>query len=148
MGFFRRRRPPAPLYAAMGVVVVVGFAIATWRVWSNDNALRDRGREAPARVVEMNRSRATVEFTTDDGRRVRARIGQGDAAPGPRAVVGDAVTIVYDPRRPTDDVRDARAPENHRSAYLLLGTAIFGLIGVPLATWGIVRADRRERAAR
>ncbi|MFF5173394.1 DUF3592 domain-containing protein [Micromonospora sp. NPDC000089] len=130
------------------MVVIVGFAIATWQTWSNDNALRDRGREAPARVVQVNRGRAKVEFTTGDGRRVQARIGQGDAAPGPRPVVGDAVTIVYDPRRPTDDVRDVRAPENRQTAYVVLGATIAALIGVPLATWGLIRANRRERAAR
>lgn len=150
MAFFRsRRRPPAPLYAAMGVVVILGFAFATWQVWRNDNALRDRGREAPAEVVAISRGKSTrvvVAFTTAEGRRVESQIGQGDSVDGTR--VGDQLTVVYDPEKPTDDVRDVRVPENHRTAYLTLGITILAAVGVPLATWGIVRADRRDRAAR
>jgi hypothetical protein len=145
------RHPPAPLFAALGVVVTIGFAIATYQVWRNDNALRDRGQPAAARVVEVNRgkvSRVHVEFRTADGRRVQALVGQGDEAPGPRANVGDEIPIVYDPRQPTSDVRDARAEENHRSAYLLLGFTLLGAVEVPLATWGLVREKRREELGR
>ncbi|AVT39176.1 DUF3592 domain-containing protein [Plantactinospora sp. BB1] len=141
------RRPPAKLFVAMGVVVVCGFAVATWQVWTNDNALRDRGRQVTARVTGVDlgkKSRVEVEFRTSDGRQVRSLVGQGDEAPGPRVQVGDEIPIVYDPRHPDHDVRDARAPENHRIAYMLLGTTLFGLVGVPLATLRLLREERRK----
>ena len=134
----------------LGVVVVVGFAVATLHVWRNDVALRDRGVETSARVVAVTEGkidRIHVEFSIPDGRRIEALIGQGDEAPGPWARVGDTVPIVYDPKRPTDDVRDARAPQNHRIPYTLLGTTVFGAIGVPLASWHLAREHRRRRAA-
>ncbi|MGW4466156.1 DUF3592 domain-containing protein [Micromonospora sp. NPDC004704] len=149
MAFFgERRRPPVPLFVGLGIVVIVGFAIATVQVWRNDNALRDHGERTTARVVEVDAGRANrteVEFRTSDGRQVRALIGQGDEAPGPPPALGDEVPIVYDPQDPQADVNDARAGENHDTAYLLLGVTLFGGIGVPLATWALVRANRRDR---
>ncbi len=143
-----RRRPPAPLFAALGLVVVLGFAYATWTVWSNDRALQSRGENATATVVEVGTGRGRrihVQFHTPDGRLVRAQVGQGDEPPGPRPAVGEQVPIVYDPHKPESAVRDTRAPENHTIAYLLAGTTLFGAIGIPLATVGLVRANRRGR---
>lgn len=145
----RRRLPPLGLFVGLGVVVVLGFAVATVQEWRNDFALRDRGVETSARVTAVSEGkidRVHVEFSTADGRRVEALVGQGDEAPGPPVRQGDTVPIVYDPEQPTDDVRDVRAPLNHQTAYMLLGTTIFGVIGVPLASWHLAREHRRRRA--
>jgi hypothetical protein len=139
-----RWRPPPLLFGAVGLVVIAVFAVVTFQVWSNDDALRERGQQAPARVVSVHK-RVAVEFRTADGRQVRSQIGQGDEAPGPRAEVGDELTIVYDPLHPEDDLRDARAPDNHKIAYLTLGITILAALAVPAATWAAVRARRRER---
>ncbi|SCG56702.1 hypothetical protein GA0074704_3297 [Micromonospora siamensis] len=77
---------------------------------------------------------------------MRAQVGQGDSAPDPRAKPGDELPIVYNPQHPTGDVRDSRTPENHRGVYLLPGVTMFGLVGGSLASRGLVRAERRERA--
>jgi hypothetical protein len=42
-------------------------------------------------------------------------------------------------------VADARAPANHRTAYLLTAVAVIGAIGVPVATLALARANRRAR---
>jgi Protein of unknown function (DUF3592) len=139
------------IFAVLGVVVVTGFAVMAIKAWSNDNALHDRGQETTARVVEVStgkNSRVHVEFRTADGRQVQAMIGQGDEAPGARPRVGDEVPIVYDPESPTDDVRDTRAAENHTVAYVLLGAAVFGAVGVPLAVWAQSRRRRLTGARR
>ncbi|MFB9237018.1 DUF3592 domain-containing protein [Plantactinospora siamensis] len=132
----------------MGVVVVIGFAIATYQIWSNDNALRDRGRQASATVIKVHSGKAgrtVVQFSTAEGRQLTALIGQGDGAPGWQPRVGDEVPIVYDPQKPTADVRDARAPENHHTAYFSLAVTIFGAIAVPIAAVALIRANRRDR---
>ena len=143
-----RTKPTLPqvwLYVLFGAIVVPGFAFMTYQVWSNDVALRDRGQEASAVVTQAGK-RVHVEFTTRDGRRLEALVGQGDEAPGAPAQSGDEIPIVYDPQDPTADVRDARAPENHRVAYLLLGATVFGAVGMPLAAWHLAREHRRRRA--
>nr|WP_296073052.1 DUF3592 domain-containing protein [uncultured Actinoplanes sp.] len=139
------------LYVTLGVIVVLGFAVATFQVWTNDNALRDRGRRTSARVVEIGtgkKNRVHVEFTTEQGRRVEALVGQGDEAPGARVRVGDEIPVVYDTENPTDDVRDARAPQNHKVAYLLLGVTIAGAVALPFTSWGLHREHRRRRQNR
>jgi hypothetical protein len=144
-----RRLPPLGLFVGLGVVVVLGFAVATFSVWRNDIALSERGVETSARVAAVTDGkidRVRVEFSTPDGRRIEALIGQGDEASDPRPRVGDTVPIIYDPEKPTDDVRDVRVPPNHRSAYMLLGTTVFGAIGVPLASWHLAREHRRRAA--
>lgn len=143
------RRPPHPLLMlVMGVLVFAGFGFAIVRSWTNDDALRDRGRTAPAQVTEVSTGksrRITVQYRTADGTPARARIGQGDEGPTPWPTPGDTITIVYDPRNPSDDVRDARVPHNHRVDGLVL--TVFGLcgIGLPLAAWVTVRTQRRQR---
>jgi hypothetical protein len=147
MGMLTRKRPPTALFAVLGVVVVFGFAYATWTVWSNDRALETRGEKTNARVVEVGAGKARrieVEFRAAAGRPVRALVGQGDEAPGPRPVVGDEIPIIYDPQAPESDVRDSRAPVNHQIAYLLAGATVFGAIGVPVATVALARANRRS----
>lgn len=137
------RRPPAWLFALIGVVVVGGFAFITFKIWSNDNALTDRGQQAQARVVAVDQGRAgrtRVEFQTGDRQQVQALIGQGDS--GPDLKVGDDVRIVYDPQDPAADVRDVRVEANHTLAYLTLGITIVGAIAVPLVVWRL----RREKA--
>ena len=143
------RRPSPLLFAVLGTVVVLGFAVMTWRIWSNDLALQSRGQETTARVTEVTSGkieRVHVVFTTGDGREVEALVGQGDEAPGPRVRPGDEIPIVYDPRHPTADVRDTRAPENHTVGYLMLGATVMGAIGVPSAVVALVRARRRVSA--
>ncbi|MEV4536696.1 DUF3592 domain-containing protein [Asanoa sp. NPDC049518] len=145
----RRRLPPLGLFIGLGAVVVLAFAVATFGVWRNDVALNERGVETSARVVAVSdgkNKRVRVEFGAADGRRVEALIGQGDVTSDPRPRVGDTVPIVYDPQEPTADVRDSRVAPNHRSAYMLLGTTIFGVVGVPLASWHLAREHRRRRA--
>ncbi|MCG5447545.1 DUF3592 domain-containing protein [Micromonospora sp. NIE79] len=144
MDLLRTRRPPA-LFAGLGLVVVIGFAIAAWTVWSNDKALQDRGVEATAQVVKVNKGRIHVEFETPDGRRAQTLVGQGDEPPGAAPAVGDEIPIVYDPQDPEAEVADRRAPQNHRIAYLLAGVAAFAAVSVPLATVALVRANRRAR---
>ena len=146
-----RSLPPVWLYVTLGVIVMLGFAFATFQVWTNDNALRDRGRLTSARVVKVSTgktSRVHVEFTTEQGRRVEALIGQGDEAPGARVRVGDEIPIVYDPQSPADGVRDARAPENHKFAYLLLGVTIVGAVALPFTSRGLHREHRRRQQNR
>ncbi|MER7587979.1 DUF3592 domain-containing protein [Micromonospora sp. NPDC127501] len=145
MDLLRTRRPPAPLFAGLGLVVVIGFAIAAWTVWSNDQALQDRGVEATAQVVKVNKGRIHVEFETPDGRRAQTLVGQGDEPPGAAPAVDDEIPIVYDPQDPEAEVADRRAPQNHRVAYLLAGVAAAGAVSVPLATVALVRANRRAR---
>ncbi|MGC4754684.1 hypothetical protein [Micromonospora trifolii] len=145
MDLLRTRRPPAPLFAGLGLVVVIGFAIAAWTVWSNDKALQDRGVEATAQVVKVNKGRIHVEFETPDGRRAQTLVGQGDEPPGAAPAVGDEIPIVYDPQDPEAEVADRRAPQNHSTAYLLAGVAAFAAVSVPLATVALVRANRRAR---
>ncbi|GIF77849.1 DUF3592 domain-containing protein [Asanoa siamensis] len=147
MDLLRTRRPPAPLFAGLGIVVVIGFAVAAWTVWQNDRALRTRGVDASARVVQVTekKGRIHVEFTAADGRSVRTMVGQGDEPPGPAPAVGDEIPIVYDPQDPDAEVADRRTSPNHRVAYLLAATAAAGAIGVPLATVALVRANRRAR---
>ncbi|HEU5472940.1 MAG TPA: DUF3592 domain-containing protein [Actinophytocola sp.] len=143
-------RPSPVLFAALGAVVISVLVVATWQVWSNDNALSERGQQASGRVVKVTtgkNSRVHVEFRTADGRQVRSTIGQGDEAPGPRAKAGDLVAIIYDPLHPEDDLRDARAPENHKVASLLLGATVLAVVAIPAATWAGIRARRRERSA-
>ncbi|GAA3390525.1 DUF3592 domain-containing protein [Cryptosporangium minutisporangium] len=139
------KRPPTPLFATLGLVVVLGFAYAAWTVWSNDRALEDRGQEATARVVEVTekKQRIEVEFRTADGRTVRTKVGQGDEAPGPAPSAGDEIPVVYDPENPESEVRDARAPVNYRMAYTLAGTAVVGAIGTTVATIALARTNRR-----
>jgi uncharacterized protein DUF3592 len=147
MGMLTRKRPPTLLFAVLGVVVVFGFGYAAWQAWANDRALETRGETTNARVVEIGSGkhrRIEVEFRTADGRPVRALVGQGDEAPGPRPVVGDEVPIVYDPQKPESEVSDTRAPANHLTAYLLTGATVFGAIGVPVATVALARANRRS----
>jgi Protein of unknown function (DUF3592) len=132
------------LFALTGLVVVGGFAFMTVRIWTNDNTLAERGQQASAQVVAVDQGRADrsrVEFTTADGRRVQALIGQGDE--GPDLKVGDGVQVVYDPQEPTADVRDVRVEANHKLAYLMLGATILGAVGVPLALWRMRRAKAR-----
>jgi hypothetical protein len=62
------------------------------------------------------------------------------AAPG----AGEEIPIVYDPQAPESEVNDTRAPANHQTAYLLTGAAVFGAIGVPVATVALARANRRQ----
>ena len=150
MSVLRTRQvlPPTWLFVTLGVFVVSGFAFATFQVWSNDLALRDRGRETVARVVEVGTcktSRVNVTFTTEDGRQVEALVGQGDEAPGDRVKVGEEIPIVYDPEHPTADVRDSRAPENHSTAYLLLGVTAFAAVTLPVAAWHLARERRRRK---
>lgn len=147
MGLWNRERrlPPVWLFVVLGAIVVPGFGFATCQVWSNDVALRDRGQGASAVVTTRSgKSRLHVEYTTRDGRRVGALVGQGDEAPGERARPGETIPIVYDPEHPTADVRDARSPENHRIAYLLLGVTVAAAVAVPLAARQLARAHRRR----
>ncbi|MDG4821706.1 DUF3592 domain-containing protein [Asanoa sp. WMMD1127] len=146
----RRPLPPLWLFVGGGAAVVVAFAVATFGVWRNDTALEERGVETSGRVVAVSDGkikRVRVEFSTPDGRRVEALVGQGDEARDPRPRVNDTVPIVYDPDNPTDDVRDSRVEPNHHMAYTLLGVTIFGAVGVPLAAWHLAREHRRRRAA-
>ena len=146
MAASRSRRPPAPLFAGLGLVVVLGFAYATWSVWTNDRALERRGETATARVVDVGdgrQRRIEVEFRTADGRQVRTLVGQDNEPPDPRPRAGDEITVVYDPQRPESEVGDVRAPDQHRTAYLLAGATLFGAIGIPVATVALVRANRR-----
>jgi len=143
----RSRRPSPLLFAVVGTVVVLGFGFMTWRILSNDLALRSRGQETTARVTEVTTgkvSRVHVVFRTGDGREVEALVGQGDEAPGPRVEPGAEIPIVYDPEHPASDVRDTRAPENHTIGYLMLGTTVVGGIAVGFAVRALIRERRRE----
>jgi hypothetical protein len=139
-----RRLPPVPLFIGIAIVALGGFAFATYQVWANDLALADRGQQTTARVTEVGRERITVAFRTADGREVETLVGQGDEAPGPLPAPGDELPIVYDPQRPTSEVRDTRAPENHKVGWLLLATTVAGTIGVCFATPALIRARRRQ----
>jgi hypothetical protein len=147
MGTLTSKRPPTALFAIVGIVVVLGFGYAAWTVWNNDRALETRGETTNARVVEVGSGkhrRIEVEFRTADGRPARTLVGQGDEAPGPRPAVGDEIPIVYDPRDPGSEVRDTRAPANHKTAYLLMAATAVGAVGVPVATIALARANRRS----
>jgi len=149
IGMGHSRRPSPLLFAVVGTVVVLGFAFMTWRIWSNDLALQSRGKETTARVTEVTTGkveRVHVVFATEDGREVEALVGQGDEAPGPRVRPGDEIPVVYDPRHPTADVRDTRAPENHTVAHLMLGVTVVGAVGVASAVWALLRGRRRVSA--
>ncbi|WP_433201672.1 hypothetical protein ACQP00_30945 [Dactylosporangium sp. CS-047395] len=129
-------------FALVGLAVVLGFGYLAWSDWSNDRALRERGAEADARVVAAGK-RTTVEFSTADGRRVRALIGQGGSPRDRRPAVGDEIRVVYDPRHPEADVRDTRVTPNHRIAYLMTATALVGAGAVAVA----VVAEARRRVS-
>ncbi|MEU4806254.1 DUF3592 domain-containing protein [Actinosynnema sp. NPDC023587] len=135
-----RRRPSAWFFGLMGVAVIIGFAIGTYAVWSNDSALAERGRKATARVVDTHKN-DEVEFRTPDGTPVRAAIGP--SITGPEVRVGEEIEIIYDPADPSSDVEDARAPDDRSFAYLLLGITVLAVVGVPLATLRLARTSGR-----
>ena len=146
MSLLRVRRPPAWLFALMGIVVVGGFAFMTVRIWTNDNALAERGQQASARVIAVDQGRAgrtRVEFTTAEGQRVQSLVGQGDE--GPDLQLGNDVQVVYDPQEPTADVRDVRVEDNHTLAYLTLTATVLGAVAVPFALWRMRRDRAREQ---
>jgi hypothetical protein len=103
---------------------------------------------ASARVVEVSRKgQITVDYRTADGRQVRAAVRQGDESRELRPRVGDEIPIEYDPQDPTSKVHDTRVPFNSDMKRLSLGVALLAAVAVPLTTWALVRARRRERTS-
>ncbi|WP_229070267.1 DUF3592 domain-containing protein [Actinoplanes sp. DH11] len=140
-----KKPPPAWLMLIMSVAVSGLFGYATVTLWNNDRALRDRGVETTAQVTKIGgKGRITVAYTTADGRRAEALIGQKDSADGTK--VGDTVPIVYDPEHPADDVRDTRVPDNNIVTYLTLTAAVASAVGVPLAMVRMRRAKQHQNA--
>ncbi|MFG1921903.1 DUF3592 domain-containing protein [Cryptosporangium sp. NPDC048952] len=147
----RGKQPPLWIGVPLGVVVMLLFGYLAYQNWSNDHALKDRGKETTAEVVQVAASRKhkrdTVRFTTEDGRQVESLIGQGDSAPDGELHVGDRIPIVYDPQNPSDDVSDARARENHSVAiFLLIPTVICALV-VAFWSWKLFQQRRSSRVA-
>ncbi|BCB83016.1 DUF3592 domain-containing protein [Phytohabitans suffuscus] len=140
MRWLKVRRPQVPTFAVVGVVVVFAFGYMAWSLWERDRTLDTQGVETTARVVEVGR-RIQVEFQTADGRRVRTLVAPGGEVSGARPGVGEQIPIVYDPEDPEGQVRDVRAPEGNRTAYLLGGAACFGAVAVPVA----LLARRRKK---
>jgi hypothetical protein len=141
------RRPHPLLFAAMGIVVGAVFAVVAVQSWNHDEALREHGKETTGRVAEITGSgkgrRVFVEFTTADGRQVRAKVeGKQDTA-GARP--GDEFPILYDTRDPARDVYDARRSDQYKLAYLMGFFALVGGVGAPLIAWFALR--RRQRTA-
>jgi hypothetical protein len=67
-------------------------------------------------------------------RRIRARAGRRHRPDRLRPAEADR------PRR------DVGVPPNYQSAYFLLGTTVFGTIGVALVSWHLAREHRRRAA--
>jgi hypothetical protein len=132
MAFWTRRRPHPVLFALMGVVVGLGFAVATYQTWRQDQGLREHGREAPARVVEVSGGgkgrKVFVEFEAG-GQAVRSKVGGRMETPGR---VGEAFPVRYDERRPQRDVYDARITTQGRMVYLLAVLSLIAFVGAPL----------------
>ncbi|MGW0519947.1 DUF3592 domain-containing protein [Crossiella sp. NPDC003009] len=141
MGNLSSRRPPAWLFGLVGAIVIGGFAWAAYQVWSNDQALAERGQRAMAKVVDTNK-RDEVEFRTQDGRQVRALIGQ--RLSGSAVAVGEEIEIVYDPADPTSDVDDARATGDRSFAYLMSAITIFAAAAISAVTWHLARMSRTK----
>ena len=133
------RRPPYPLlFAVLGIVVGIGFAVAAYQTWRHDQGLREHGRETTASVVEASGKgkgrRVVVEFQVD-GRQVRSKIEGRMESTGR---VGQTFPIRYDERRPERDVYDARVTVQGRIVYLYVAFSLIGLIVVPLiARFGV-----------
>lgn len=97
-----RTRRSAQWAVGSGIaILVLGFVVGALVVslQLHDRSLRDRGVAARATIVQTEGGRR-LEFTTADGRLIRAReplrTGTGDM------VVGDTVAIRYDPEHPGD----------------------------------------------
>jgi hypothetical protein len=138
------RRPPYPLlFAVMGIVVGIGFAVATYQYWQRDQGLREHGRETTATVVEVSGKgkgrKVVVEFQAD-GRQVRSKVEGRMEATGR---VGQTFPVRYDERRPGNGVYDARIGTQGRLVYFLGGLSLIALIGVPLiARFGVPQRRR------
>jgi hypothetical protein len=142
MALWTRRRPHPVLFALMGIVVGVGFGVATYQTWRQDQGLREHGREVPARVVEVSGSgkgrKVFVEFEVG-GTAVRSKV---EGRMETRGQVGQSLPVRYDERRPQRDVYDARVTTQGRIVYLLGTMSLIALVGVPLIA---VTALRRRR---
>lgn len=129
---FQLTRKAARWFVAAGaVLVVVGFASAVWVVSLQraDAALRARGVAATAVVVQAGGGRV-LEFTTRDGRAVRAREDQKTGEVQPR--VGSRVAIHYDRDDPTEVVTDRSHTGRDVTLWIV---AVKFVVGGALLIW-------------
>jgi DnaJ-like protein/uncharacterized protein DUF3592 len=121
-------------------LAILGVAAGVWVVslQRHDADLRSRGVAAVATEVEVN-GRRLLEFTTRDGRTIRAaeRTKSGEAQPA----VGAHVPIHYDRTDPTTVVTD----ESHTGRDVTLWIVSVKLLigGAVLAVFGARRLRRR-----
>jgi hypothetical protein len=136
------------------LTLFIGIFFGTWcghiayDAWSWDRALREHGRPATGRVVEITHGRGghiLVEYMTGDPRQVKASVEGGTATP---VQVGDELPIRYDPSRPTGFVYDDRVTDQDHAVWPPAAFSAFILIASPVAAWSSHRSRRRAAAER
>lgn len=108
----------------------------------HDRSLRERGVEARATVIQVDGGRR-LEFTTPDGRVVRAReplkTGTGDTP------VGETVEIRYDPDHPGDIITDESKIARDITLWIVAAKLVVG--GAFFLGFGLHRLRSKEDAA-
>jgi len=133
------RLPGGPIVTAIvGGAAVAIFALLALVFAYHTHALRDRGLEADAAVLDKSGhdpERITVRFTTRDGQAIQDDTEYYvDHDPAVRP--GDTITVVYDPTDP-HTFQDVRWGKDYTMA------AIFALGAMGLAAF-LVRDVRRQ----
>jgi hypothetical protein len=117
-------------------------------------ALRDHGIHTTAVVTQTHGGRdsyVVLDFTTRDGQRVTARVGNYDWRSTPR--IGDQPTILYDPADPEGNVADTRLGPDFVESWLLgIAAVVAALVSALTYTgridWWRIYRNRRGRLLR
>lgn len=101
--------------------------------YQNATALRDHGRSATARILEVHRGKSSYVLLSFEGanhQQVIAEVGNFSWSPEPR--VGDRPTVLYDPADPVNNVADVRSGPDFLTPWLVgIGGLVAGALVVP-----------------
>ncbi len=138
---FQLTRRGAKWAVFSGIVCILGGLGFGWLVVAlehHDAQLWDRGVSTLATVVDSGNG-ARLEFTTPDGRVVRASLPEKTGSGDP--VVGEHVKIRYDPTDPTDVITDTDTTA--RDVTLWIVSVKLLVCGPLLVIFGTLRLRRR-----
>jgi curved DNA-binding protein CbpA len=138
---FQLTRRGARWAVVSGIVCIlagIGFGWLVLSLEHHDSALWNRGRNATATVVSTADG-ARLQFTTPDGRLVRADLPQKSGSGDP--VVGEQLKIRYDPTDPTDVITDADTTARDITLWIVSGKLL--ICGPLLVIFGAIRLRRR-----
>jgi hypothetical protein len=134
----------AGAWIGLGIFLIAAIAVVfgAVSVYTDEAYMRDHGVVVPARVVELTPGKTSehvfVTFTTQDGQTM-SHVEPSSYSWTPYPLVGDILSIRYNPRHPDVMAQDTRASHNAWIAPIILGILALALVSIGVLFWAFVR---------